>query len=904
MKCLSVFLLTAAAGMAADFATGQAARLIIGQSQFTRQQPGADINLLGGVSGLAYANDMLFVADANRAGSQPLNHRVLIFRNLSSTLPRPTDELRYEQRCPVCVGIADTVLGQPDFKKTDWRLAQDGMRLPTAVATDGTVLAVADTDNNRILIWKTIPTRNGQPADIVVGQDNFTSNRVSIPPTNKSLRGPQGVWIQDGKLMVADTQDHRVLIWNSIPSSNGQAADVVLGQPDFTTFVEPDISQQKVDAKPTNMLNPVSVTSDGIKLFVSDLGHNRVLIWNSIPRTNAQPADVVVGQPDMTSSVANYSYKTENDKSVKVLCDPTSQDDKGNDVFPSQCEATLSFPRYALSDGTHLFIADGGNDRVLIFKKVPVSNGAKADFVIGQLGGGINQASDAADSMRTPMSLAWDGTNLYVSDSYNRRINVYSMGEHNIPYTGVRNAASLSIFAVGGITFSGKAVEGDSVTVKIADKEYTYKVKKDDTLEGIILALMGLINAGQGDPNVLATANLPTLSLRFTARAPGSDGNKVEYSITTAAAKKSESASIVGTTSGANLSGGMDAAKIAPGTIVAILGDNLSEFSESAPADATKLPDELANTQVYFDGVRAPLLMVSPTQINAQIPYEFLDTTSISAFVRTKRSDGSVIVTTPVAVTIVPQNPGIFAESGNDPRPGVAYHSSSYATGTISVDGTAKAGDIATVTIEDRAYKYTVKDGDTLDSIRDGLIELINTDPKVTAFKAGLFDRIRLRARVPGPEGNGIPFGGNAAEGGQVIISATNSALCCANVEGARITEDNPALPGETLIVYATGLGWPKDLSGVNTGEAFDGGMNEPREFVSSLAGGKTANVLYAGLQPGTVGVWRVDLELNSDLPTDPLMQLTIAQSEFVSNIITIPVVNPKSAKTDATTTP
>jgi hypothetical protein len=68
-------LLTAAAGFAAnvDFATGQAARLFIGQTQATRQQPGASDTLLGGVSGVAFANDTLFVADSNRVNSGPIN---------------------------------------------------------------------------------------------------------------------------------------------------------------------------------------------------------------------------------------------------------------------------------------------------------------------------------------------------------------------------------------------------------------------------------------------------------------------------------------------------------------------------------------------------------------------------------------------------------------------------------------------------------------------------------------------------------------------------------------------------------------------------------------------------------------------------------------------------------------
>jgi hypothetical protein len=213
------------------------------------------------------------------------------------------------------------------------------------------------------------------------------------------------------------------------------------------------------------------------------------------------------------------------------------------------------------------------------------------------------------------------------------------------------------------------------------------------------------------------------------------------------------------------------------------------------------------------------------------------------------------------------------------------------------VDGTANAGDVATVTVEDRKYTYTVQSGDTLDTIRDGLIALINQDPKVTASSAGLFDRIRLKARVEGPAGNGIVYGASAPDGAQVIMTATTPALCCANVAGAPINTDNPAQPGETITVYATGLGLPNPQDGVNTGQKYFGGSNQPINFVSSLAGGKTANVLYAGLAPGTIGVYQVDLELNSGLATDQLTQLTIAQDVYVSNIVTIPVVNPGTSQ-------
>ena len=279
---------------------------------------------------------------------------------------------------------------------------------------------------------------------------------TNATPSATSLSGPQGVWIQNGKLYVADTGNHRVLIYNRIPSTNGVAADVVLGQPTFTTAINSDLTQQNATASATNLLNPVSVTSDGTRLFVTDLGHNRVLIWNAIPTANFAPANVAVGQPDLVSATPNNSFTIDPNDTLQVqhpvLCTVSNGvDANSNPTYPFDCNATLNFPRFALSDGTHLFIADGGNDRIFEFLTIPTQNGASADTVLGQIGGSVDQATDATDSLNTPTSLAWDGTNLYVSDPYNRRITVYTPAPNILPYQAVVNAASLNVNANGAI---------------------------------------------------------------------------------------------------------------------------------------------------------------------------------------------------------------------------------------------------------------------------------------------------------------------------------------------------------------------------------------------------------------------------------------------------------------------
>jgi uncharacterized protein (TIGR03437 family) len=792
------------------------------------------------------------------------------------------------------------VLGQPDFSKTDAAATQTGMSLPTAVATDGKILAVADTDNNRVLIWKTIPATNNAPADVVVGQPDFTTTATSVPPTAKSLRGPQGVWIQGGKLYVADTQDHRVLIYNSIPTANGASADLVLGQPNFTTFVEPDLTQAKSDATADNLLNPVSVTSDGVRLFITDLGHNRVLIWNSLPTQNQQAADVVLGQPNMTSSLPNYAFSgigatsstDKTNKETPVMCTVSNGTDPANNpTYPFLCAATMSFPRYALSDGNSLFIADGGNDRVLVYTKIPTANAAAPDVILGQADGVTDVPSPNTDRLQTPASLAWDGENLFVSDTYNRRILIYSRAEPNIVMPqGVLNAASLEVFAIGAVTFGGTINEKDVVTVTIGGTDYKYTVVKGDTFTNVVNTLVNSINTannGAGDKNVIAEPDTATQSIVMTALQGGTAGNSV-----TLAASVSSGAKITATASGANLSGGENTAQVGPGTLITIFGNGFSDSIASDPGTGQYLPTQLAGTRVYIDGARAPLVHVSPTQITAQLRTGYGDATSVSLYVWTEHKDGTVTVTTPVSVTVVPENPGIFAMGTKEPRPGVVFHGSPFASGSVSVDGTVNAGDVGTIKIGSNSYSYTVVSTDTLETVRDGLIKAVNKDPKVSASAAGVFTRVRLQARVAGKPGEGITYSASVSSGAKLLLTPSGSALCCDNT--GMVTASSPAIPGETITIYATGLGLVKDMSKFTGGRRYDGNPTEPVEFVSSLAGGKTANVLLASPLPGAVGVFEVQLELNSGLSTEPKTQLTIAQNIFVSNIVTFPVKKPK----------
>lgn len=906
---------------AIDFMTGQAARIVIGQVNFTQQDIGTPSQyVLGACSGLAYANNMLLVVDSNHIQASPVQNRVLIYHNLSSLVPAPTAEIPQGTRCAVCVGnqnngSASVVVGQTNFQGYLPYLTQNGFTDPTAVATDGNIMVVADTDNNRVLLWKSIPTSNGTNADIVLGQPDFTT--ITPATNNKGMRGPQGVWIQGTRLFVADTDNSRIMVWNTIPTSNYQAADYVLGEPDFNTA--PPITILDLPPTASNLFSPVSVTSDGQRLFVADLGHARVLIWNSIPTQSNQAANVAVGQPDLVSETDNNSA---------ALCKTNGNDANGNPTYPASCYATLSLPRYALSNGTQLFIADGGNDRVLVFNTIPTQSGQKGDEVLGQPDEFTDLVTDSTDTfdpnsnvlrsspaqIRTPMSLAWDGSNLYVSDPFDRRVLVFSPALPVIPVNGIVNAASRVVAATGSITFGGTITATDTITVTVNTATYVYTVVNNDTLDTIILNITNLINGvanGKPDPNVIASSSVEISEVALTSRVSGLNGNNVTYSVLVAAAATTGTPTETATAAGANLSGGQDAGFVAPGTLVTISGQFLSETTATAVPNAQGFyPNKLGGVQLYFDGILAPLLYVSPTQINAQLPFEVSDANGVTAFVRTQRASGETTATVNIAVPVVASSPGIFALNGTDPRPAIAYHTSDYGLAVVSVDGSIQGGDIATVGIEDRTYNYTVQATDTLETVRDGLITLINSngDEKVTAQPAGQFTRIVLTAKIPGPPGDGIPLSGSVSSGALVIITVLSTqTTCCSSVAGAPITPDNPAVPGEVITIFAAGIGLVNGPGGNPvqvTGQLYSGpAFNSPVTPVDNAqVGGLSANVLFAGLEPGTLGTYRLWVQLDPSVPTNAASQMFIAQSVFTSNIVILPIVSPIPPSTTAGT--
>ena len=75
--------------------------------------------------------------------------------------------------------------------------------------------------------------------------------------------------------------------------------------------------------------------------------------------------------------------------------------------------------------GQQLFVADAGNNRVLIWNAWPSSNGQNADTVLGQSGFTTSTGGTSQTALNTPVSVKARAPYLYVSDQFNYRVMVW-----------------------------------------------------------------------------------------------------------------------------------------------------------------------------------------------------------------------------------------------------------------------------------------------------------------------------------------------------------------------------------------------------------------------------------------------------------------------------------------------
>ena len=331
---------------------------------------------------------------------------------------------------------------------------------PRGVFVANNKLFVSDTGRNRVFIWHNIPTQTHQEPDVILGQETIedTGRNAKSNVSASTLHYPSGVWSDGKKLIVADAWNHRVLIWHTIPTKNAQPADVVLGQPDFSTN-QPNVNGQAADPNANTLNWPYGVFSDGKHLWIADTGNRRVLFYHQIPKSIFAKADKVIGKPNFTirdyehtDPIWPYSVKISSSgklaiadtqfyrtliwnnnedaftKKADIIIGQDSFEASGQNQFRLQPEAnTLNWTYDACfyKDGT--LVNDTGNSRILGFDRVPVKNNAPADWLIGRPD--FNTSSEYSGNLTGtqsaiywPFSITTFKDQLFLADTGNHRL--------------------------------------------------------------------------------------------------------------------------------------------------------------------------------------------------------------------------------------------------------------------------------------------------------------------------------------------------------------------------------------------------------------------------------------------------------------------------------------------------
>ena len=373
-----------------DFRAGVGADRVLGQPDFESTGYGTSVAELKNPVDVVVSGSSVYVSDSG-------NHRIMVWNSTTPANGSPATGV---------LGQADFDSGSSNAGASEPSLST--LYSPNSIAIDGTSLLVADNQNNRILEFSPLPT-GSESATTVLGQPNgattwpngklvdatgldqtnsfvVTDDYLIVPDRNngrvlivdKDLTGtdfeaavvigkpdattrcvrcvaPSSTWISEattvdvdgsGRLYVGDRYHHRVLVYNTIPTVTGAAADFVLGQEDF------DSSGFALGWQWLNM--PGSVTVDGSYLYVAEIGNHRVLRYDLPIIEDGQAATLVIGQADETTNSIG-----------------TAADEMG--------EAMGVF-----AADNRLYVGDHTNARILVYDPIPTTSGESAAYVLGQ----------------------------------------------------------------------------------------------------------------------------------------------------------------------------------------------------------------------------------------------------------------------------------------------------------------------------------------------------------------------------------------------------------------------------------------------------------------------------------------------------------------------------------------
>jgi uncharacterized protein (TIGR03437 family) len=305
--------------------------------------------------------------------SDPGNNRVLAFRDMRLVKPGMAADL--------IIGQQNGQTGLCNYPANGDPNAPTAASLcrPAAVLVDSHGdLWVADRGNGRVLRFPAPFSQTGpRQANLVLGQPSFTNARLT-DATSSAMSAPYGLAISvNGALLVSDQNHNRVLMFtpNGGDFQNGQAADKVIGQLDFRA--------NGVGTSFGSFSAPHHIALDtDSRLYVTDTGNNRVLIFDSVDKLSATGASAAFRIASLSAPQAVYVSPSTgeiwvgNTQAAQALRFPKYD----NLVTTGASTFTLALPSYSLALAQDQFgalvLADATNRIAIYFPQLVATNAA------------------------------------------------------------------------------------------------------------------------------------------------------------------------------------------------------------------------------------------------------------------------------------------------------------------------------------------------------------------------------------------------------------------------------------------------------------------------------------------------------------------------------------------------
>jgi uncharacterized protein YjiK len=338
------------------------------------------------------------------------------------------------------VGAATRVYGQLGSFSSDTQnnggITASSLATPFGAAFDSANnVFIVDASNNRVLVYAPGSTT----AFRVYGQQgSFTANATNNGGISaSSLASPFGVAVDSANnVFIVDASNSRVLVY--APGST-TAFRVYGQQGNFTTK---NANFGVVSA--SSLAGPFGVAVDSANnVYIADLFNMRVLVY----ALGSTTAFRVYGQQ------GSFASNSANNGGILAR--------------------SLNFPiAVAVDSANNVYIADSGNNRVLVY-----ALGSTTAFrVYGQSGSFAsnfaNNGGVSANSLSQPDGVTVDSANnVYVADSANNRVLVYSSGATSAFRVFGQSGSFLSNIAHNG-GISASSFSGSGVAVDNGDNVY------------------------------------------------------------------------------------------------------------------------------------------------------------------------------------------------------------------------------------------------------------------------------------------------------------------------------------------------------------------------------------------------------------------------------------------------